>query len=118
MTTEYGNLLEACVANSLKDVFRKVRRSSRKGGRGSSTASDLVADNLQVECKRRSEESPSINKAWWDKVCKRAAKTGKFPAIVTSGEKVNEAVIHLKMMDLISIIREIQEKAEATDNDY
>jgi hypothetical protein len=118
-TTEYGNLLETCVANSLKDIFKDVRRSNRKGGRGGPTASDLVVGNkLQVECKRRAEDSPSITRMWWDKVCKRAAKTGRFPVIVTAGEKVNEAIIHLKMRDFISIISEEQAKAEDAANDY
>lgn len=110
MTTEYGNLLEACVANSLKRFF-KVRRSNRKGGRGSPTASDMTADKLQIECKRRSNDSPSITRQWWKKVCKRAGLTGKFPVVVTAGESVNEAIIHMKMRDLVSILDELKEQS-------
>ena len=106
-TNKYGRGLENYTVAKLEEIT-SVKMGSKSGSAGNPTASDIFTNALQIECKRRNEDGKTTNtiiqKAWWLKVTKRARLNAKMPAIVTSENRVQEAMITMRLRDFIQLV--------------
>lgn len=107
-TQKYGRELEDHTAALLEEAEIDVTMGSKSGSAGNPASNDIFAGQLQIECKRRNEDGRDTNtiiqRAWWKKVCHRAAMNGKFPAIVTSQKDMREAMVTLRLRDFIELM--------------
>lgn len=103
-----GKRLEDFVQAMLEKHGIRVSRTSKKAGPGKPYDADMRTELMQIECKERDQLRPvtSCNYSWWDKTAKRSAQIGKFPVVVTCGQDLKEAIVHIRFRDFIQMVDE------------
>ena len=109
MSQKYGLRLENYTAEMLSKATNTVQMGSKSGSAGNPTSSDIFTKSMQIECKRRNEKSRKctstiIKVDVWDKVSRRAWKSGKIPAVVTSEFDIANAKITMRLFDFLSLV--------------
>ena len=107
----YGESLETYVIDKFADFGIDVKQFKNSGAENPND-SDLNHSHIQLECKRngltdtKGNSYPKFKIKDWQRIIKEARSRNKMPGLVISGDKVNSALIVLKLEDFAKIFAE------------
>lgn len=109
-TRQIGSKLEDYVAEMLKEVDPKSRRTVGSGSKRE--ISDIVNEYFYVECKKRNTKDITLVKKVWDKLCSEIpVGSQKIPLYILENESKDRFVV-LDIKDFVRIIGELYGKTQ------